>query len=178
MKRSVNLHFFPFSLFPKIQSTPFHFYFGGTSLQVTLWGATPGVAAQLLPSFELLQVPGWWLGGEQRLMQPSFRGAAQIMCISERFAGQIPCDLHHEICLWSADLCQSREMQRPAWSGLTPCDLSLALPVPMLGKEHPSRVFLVGSLPSFPLLSLQPPAFLAHVFLEWPLPTEQHVVVQ
>lgn len=69
-------------------------------------------------------------------------------------------------------------MQRPAWSGLTPCDLSLALPVPMLGKEHPSRVFLVGSLPSFPLLSLQPPAFLAHVFLEWPLPTEQHVVVQ
>lgn len=64
-------------------------------------------------------------------------------------------------------------MQRPARSGLTSCDLSLALPVPMLGKEHPSRVFLVGSL-----LSLQPPAFLAHVFLEWPLPTEQHVVVQ
>ena len=44
----------------------------------------------------------------------------------------------------------------------------------MLGKQHPSRVFLEGSLPVF--LSLQPPALLAQVFLEWALPTDQCAV--
>lgn len=35
-----------------------------------------------------------------------------------------------------------------------------------------------GVSPSFPLLSPQPPALLAQVFLEWPLPTDKCAVVQ
>lgn len=143
-------------------------------------------------------------GGEQRLVQPRFRGAAHSVCVSGRFAGQgeregvgdvlgmavLPTSLGRGAGTEGTDkllrapmagvcrCCQSElvpvclvnNTTRSAWWNLpvnrgslpeqgnaktglawtrsspTP---SLAWPVLMLRKQHPSRVFLEESLPVF-----------------------------